>query len=308
MVDNLRALLGSSISEGSKKTYQRAWSVYSQFCRRFGGSSLPTMPLDQAAVALFISYLSASKLAPSTISSYISAISYAHKLKSYPDPTKSFLIRKLLSAQSRRGSPDVRLPITRPVLHELISSLGHTTGSAYQRTLYTAMFLIAFYGFFRVGEIAAKTKGSAHSILQFRQLQFLPNAHESRMAKITISEFKHNTSNRPFEIIIQREDSQPFCPLNALIQYCMVRGSGNGPLFCFPDASPVTVGQFNTELHRCLIFCGLDVAHYKSHSFRIGAASHAAEMGFTGAQIRTLGRWKSDAFRLYIRNDSLHAN
>ena len=88
----------------------------------------------------------------------------------------------------------------------------------------------------------------------------------------------------------------------------MVRGSGHGPLFCFPDASPVTVGQFNTELHRYLIFCGLDVAHYKSHSFRIGAASHAAEMGFTDAQIRTLGRWKSDAFRLYIPNDSLHAN
>ena len=27
VVDNLKALLGSSISEGSKKTYQRAWSV-----------------------------------------------------------------------------------------------------------------------------------------------------------------------------------------------------------------------------------------------------------------------------------------
>jgi len=172
------------------------------------------------------------------------------------------------------------------------------------------MFLIAFSSFFRVGEIAARTKGSVHSILQFSQLQFLPNAHESGMAKITISELKHNTSNRPFEIIIQREDSQPFCPLNALIQYCMVRGSGsgNGPLFGFPDASPVTVGQFNTELHRCLIFCGLNVAHYKSHSLRIGAASHTAEMGFTDAQITTLGRWKSDAFRLYIRNDSLHAN
>ncbi len=99
-------------------------------------------------VALFISYLSASKLAPSTISSYIFAISYAHKLKSYPDPTKSFFTRKLLSAQSRRGSPDVRLPITRPVLYEVISSLSHTTGSAYQRTLYTAMFPIAFNVFF----------------------------------------------------------------------------------------------------------------------------------------------------------------
>ena len=111
-------------------------------------------------------------------------------------------------------------------------------------------------------------------------------------------EFKHNNSNRPFAILIQRVDWQPFCPLHTLIQYCKVRGSGNGPLCCFPDASPVTVSQFNTELRRCLIFCGLDSAHYKSHSFRFGAASDAAEMGFTDTQIKTFGRWKSDAFKL----------
>ena len=71
---------------------------------------------------------------------------------------------------------------------------------------------------------------------------------------------------------------------------------------------PVTVSQFNTELQRCLIFCGLDSAHYKSHNFRICVASHAAEMGFTDMQIRTLGRWKSDGFKLHIRNKALQAN
>ena len=84
VVDTLQVLVRSSISEGSKKTHQRAWSVYSQFSGHFGGSLIPTRPLSPAAVALFISYLSASKLAPSSISSYISALSYAHKL-SRPD-------------------------------------------------------------------------------------------------------------------------------------------------------------------------------------------------------------------------------
>ena len=148
MVDNLKALVGSSISKGSKKIYQRAWNVYSQFPYRFGGGSLPELPLDQASVALFISFLSASNLAPSTTSSYILALSYAHKLKNLPDPTKSFLIRKLLTAQSRRDSPDVRFPITLPVLHELVSLLSHSNSSAYQRTLFAAMFLIAFTAFF----------------------------------------------------------------------------------------------------------------------------------------------------------------
>ena len=84
----------------------------------------------------------------------------------------------------------------------------------------------AFYGFFRVKELAANIGGSVCSVLQF-----LPKAQESSATKITISEFKHNNSNRPFAILIQRVDWQPFCPLHAPIQYCKVRGSGNGPLF-----------------------------------------------------------------------------
>ena len=70
---------------------------------------------------------------------------------------------------------------------------------------------------------------------------------------------------------------------------------------------PVTDNQFNSELSRCLKFCSLDTSRYKGHSFRIGATSHAADKGFSDAQIRTLGRWKSDAFKLYIRSECLSA-
>ena len=96
-----------------------------------------------------------------------------HKIKGYIDPTKSFLVHKLLTAVSRQRLADLRLPITRPVLHELIKSLQHTTSSAFQRSLYSAMFLLAFYGFFRVGELAAKGVDSAASVLQFKDLKFL---------------------------------------------------------------------------------------------------------------------------------------
>ena len=41
--------------------------------------------------------------------------------------------------------------------------------------------------------------------------------------------------------------------------------------------------------------------------FRIGAASHAAECGYSETQIRLLGRWKSDAFKKYIRLPSLQS-
>ena len=105
-----------------------------------------------------------------------------------------------------------------------------------------------------------------------------------------------NTTQTPVCYPNRAEDSMPFCPVQAMLDYCKLRGTQAGPLFCHSDTSPIKVGQLNTELHRCLSFCGLDTSRCKGHGFRMGAACHAAEKEFSDAQIRTLGRWKSDAF------------
>ncbi len=301
----MRDLLGSALAPGTKTSYQRAWRTFKNFYARFCESSTPRLPLSSPQLALFISYLSAKNLAPSTIASYLSAIGYVHKIRGYCDPTKSFLIHKLLTASSRKRLADLRLPLTRPVLHELIKSLQHTNSSAFQRCLYSAMFLFAFYGFFRVGELAAKSVDRANSVLQLRDLKFLILRGQPHLLKIIITDFKHNTDRKTFEILIERENTLPYCPVQAMVEYCNTRGALPGPLFCQQNLAPITVYQFNTELSRCLNFCGLDTSRYKGHSFRIGAASLAAEKGFSDAQIRTLGRWKSDAFKIYIRSERL---
>ena len=129
---------------------------------------------------------------------------------------------------------------------------------------------------------------------------FLSRNGPTHVAKITISKYKHNTSRRPFHILIAREVSSTFCPVLALIQYCELRGASPGPLFCRADQ--------NMELQRCLAYCGLDTSRYKSHSFRIGGACHATDRGYSDAQIHALGRWKSDAFKVYLRSEVLQAN
>ena len=117
--------------------------------------------------------------------------------------------------------------------------------------------------------------------------------------------FKHNTSNRPFDIVIPVDEFSPFCPVRIILRYCNLGGNKPGPLLCHADNTLITVNQFNTELRRCLNFCGLNPQRYKSHSFRIGAACLAADKGFSDAQIRALGRWKSRAFKLDVGNSTL---
>ena len=303
----MNELLSSSLSAGSHKIYSRAWAVFRGFYEIFVSSESFSFPLSTATIALFISYLRAKQLAASTIRCYISAISYVHKMKDLHDPTKAFLIQKLLTAAGKNKSPDSRLPITKPVLIQIVRSLEHTNSSAAQRILFRAMFLLAFYGFFRVGELATKGPDSIRSVIQLKDIRFLKTDGSIRALKITICHFKHNSTNRPVDIVIDNDCKSPFCPVQAVLEYCKQRLLEPGPLFQLHNHA-VSVHQFNAQLKACLAFCSLDSTRYKSHSFRIGAACHAAEKGFSDSQIRALGRWKSDAFKLYIRNDTLAAN
>ena len=207
--------------------YQCAWVVFHQFYAKFYGCADPPLPLPPTCIPLFISYLSFRKLAFSTIKSYLSAISYLHKLRRFQDPTKSFLIEKLSTALSRQQPLDIRLPITRPILHELLRSLSFANSSAFQRSLFSAMFLVAFYGLFRIGELASKSTRFACSIVQYSNLTFsFGDDHNGQPqgAKITISEYKHNASWKPFDILLARDFSSPFCPVIALFQYCKIWG------------------------------------------------------------------------------------
>ena len=285
MVDTLKELLHSSLSEQSRKQYSRAWVVFTEFYTRYQGADLH-LPVSTACIALFISFLCAKGLAPATINSYLSAIAYVHKIKGHYDPTKSFLVEKLLVAVGRRGQADVRMPISRPLLYELVRALQHT----------------------RICELSYNSKQQVDTVVQFDQVTFLKQSSRVTAVKIVITKFKHNTNNRPFVITIESEPSETFCPVQTLIDYIKLRGYHKGPLFTCAAGGAISTNNFNTELRRALNFCGLDCSRYKSHSFRIGAACHASEKGFSDSQIRALGRWSSDAFRTYIRPPSLKAN
>ena len=45
----------------------------------------------------------------------------------------------------------------------------------------------------------------------------------------------------------------------------------------------------------------MDLAQYTGHSFRIGAATSAAQVGLSDSPIQILGRWRSSAFQHYLR-------
>lgn len=115
-----------------------------------------------------------------------------HKLNGFSDPTDSFLVRKLLIGLCRKhASFDLRLPITCEIL-QCINIAFPTVCSCYNRSLFSAMFLLAFAAFLRVGEMTTTGKGDDNNIM-FQGVSVDAN----NTLKITFYHYKHRYLGSP---------------------------------------------------------------------------------------------------------------
>ena len=89
--------------------------------------------------------------------------------------------------------------------------------------------------------------------------------------------------------------------MRAWHDYNKLRGNARGFMFLKASGKPLSRQNFTKQLALCLKITGLSRPLYKSHFFRVGAATFAASQGFGDTQMRALGRWNSDAFIKYIR-------
>ena len=111
----VKDILQKSLS--STTWYAKIWN---DFCRTVlqTAAALPVLPFQ---AIMFLASLHQKGMAASTICSSGSAISFLHKLRGMPDPMTSFLVAKFLHGLSNANvSQDVRLPITRPLLHRML--------------------------------------------------------------------------------------------------------------------------------------------------------------------------------------------
>jgi hypothetical protein len=166
------------------------------------------------------------------------------------------------------------------------------------------LFLLAFHAFLRIGEIAAKTVAASHKVLQRSDVHFEHNGPVLSGVRIIMREFKTNKNHHPIVISLKANVGSALCPVRALFDYLNMSISTSGPLFQNPDGTPVTYSQVSSHLKSAVQFIGLNPAHFKGHSFRIGAATYAASLGYSENLIKKLGRWNSDVFHRYIRIQS----
>lgn len=240
--------------------------------------------------------MSQNGYAHNTVTSHVSAISYFNKINEHFDATQSFIIKRMLTGLNKLQSrKDTRLPISINMLGKIIPNLYQVCTSRYEAHLYSVAFSLAFSALLRISELTLPNSHSTVSALQFSDVLVAPSH-----VKIFIRSSKNDQYQNGAEIIIKFMEDNKILQ-DSLSNYLVCRPKCNGTFLCHFDGSPVTAFQFNSILKKVLEFSGIQNTFYKSHSFRIGGATYLHSIGKSDEEIKLLGRWKSNAFKSYIR-------
>ena len=198
-------------------------------------------PINVSAICTFIAYMQHKGYSPKTMSTFLSAISYTHKILDYMDTTQAFIVSKLIAGAYRmKPSFDSRFQITVTILNQIACSVNHTTDNIYDRCLYKAMFLFAFNTFARIGELALP----GNHVIQLKDIEF-EGEKQNQAVTVTFTNFKLNLHGSPHKISFHADPSATSAVIS-ITNFLHKRGSQLGPLFCSVSNKPFSRSTFDS--------------------------------------------------------------
>lgn len=195
-----------------------------------------------------------------------------------------------------------KLPITLRVLITILENLVTTSTNP---TMLRGAFTTAFAGFLRCGEFTLKAgeRFDPTIHLTWGSVTFIPNIDNATHVQLTLPSSKTDPFRKGVCIILAAAPGRISCPVDGLREMFRADSdaSPESPLFHQRGSNePLRRKFFIDAVQTALRAAGFDARKYSGHSFRRGAASSAAAAGYSDYEIQLLGRWRSDAYKLYL--------
>jgi hypothetical protein len=289
----LGKILDASIATSTRNTYNVGVRSFELFCKQMGFTPFP--PVEDVLMLFVTSAY--KRIGFKTMKVYLAGIQYTSSIQGWTTRLSRmqrlyYTLRGIRRLQGNTFSRPPRAPFTLKLLEQLHTFLRHSF-SYPDFVMLKAASLLAFFGMLRASEYLCShtTHHDPTYTLLTNDLTF---AHNRTHMVIHIKQSKTDPFREGCNLSIWANNGR-MCPVSTLRWYCM-NCHHSGPLFTFKDGTFLTRQRFSEIIQQCLPNINLN-----THSFRIGGASTAHAAGISEATIQTLGRWSSDAYRLYLR-------
>ena len=257
----------------------------------------------------FVAFLSQRGIAGSSVKSYLAAARFTQIAMGLGDPHISewprlgYVVRGMKKMTASRAARP-RLPITPSILRQLRGVWG-AMADRFNSNMLWAASCMCFFGFLRTGEVVVPSANAFDPAVHLCEGDVKVDSRASpSFLEVNIKASKTDVFRKGVKVVLGVSGAD-LCPVAAILSYMALpkpkAGPPPSPFFTFSDGSPLTRDRLVRELRAALRSAGVEADHYAGHSFRIGAATTAAAHGLPDSLIKTLGRWESAAYLLYIR-------
>ena len=294
----LESLKHRTTRDSTLQNYITIWRCFNKFLMKL--DRRPPSWEDQ--IALFAAHQIQAGTQSSMLRLYFSALKKILRDDGYKLNEDLTLFSSLARAcKLENDILRMRFPIHINFLEILVFELERIfIDQRYLELLYKSIFLISYYGLFRIGEV---TK-SNHVI---KAADFYLGRNKNKILVMLYSSKTHTRASIPQKVKISEINcsarKQFFCPFMVLRKFLELRGNykdQDEQLFIFRDHSPVLPEHVRTVLRKTIRNTGLDTSLYNCQSFQIGCCD-LIKMGYSVETVKRLGRWKSNAVYKYIR-------
>ena len=259
----------------------------------------------QYVICYYVVYLSRS-CSYRTIKTYLSGLTYLYKMYGLPHPlhTAGFHLQRLLAGVKRAKGDDrnPKRPITPRILLAMYYLLHlHTANPDPDDVVLYAAMLVAFFGFFRKGNVAAKSACWEENTHCFTRDDICFDiATYTVWIRVTMTKtIQHK--ERVLWVPMRGLKGSPLDVFAALTRaFAAVPAAGSAHAFVQSDGRPLLHTTFVARVKELIASMGLDPSNVAGHSFRRGGASFALYCNVPHAFIKLMGDWRSNAFLAYF--------
>jgi len=299
----VQELFSAGLAPSTQKSYRSGSKRFIGFCERFRIAK--PFPVSEQVLVYFVALLYRDGLSSGTIKSYLAAVRHSQIALGLGDPHVGDMpqleyvskgVKKMTACRSARP----RLPITPSILRQL-RQFWQTLPNRHDALMLWAAACMCFFGFLRAGEVVIPSASGYDSSVHLSQGDVrVDNTARPQYLEVRIKASKTDPFRKGVSVYLGK-GCEDLCPVTAILNYMVQRGSVAGPFFQFSNGNVLTRERFVTAVRSALAATGFNSSHYAGHSFRIGAATTAAQRGIQDSLIKTLGRWESSAYTVYIR-------
>lgn len=303
-------MISGAWSNATLKHYNAGVSKLMKFAHEYGVPRYYLLPIDPDVLTHFVVW-AAPKVNPdsqfnasppiksNTIRTYLSGIKAWHLFHGFDYPHKETpRIEALLTAAKKLELQTEPTERKDPILiRHLFGLVENLAGKDLESQVAYTVALVAFWGMARLGELV-KTSSKVDQV-KVKDLIWDP---KGGFVRIRIRAAKTASVGEIQEIHLQYQLSllDPIGAIRRLIED--TRATDDDPVFSYPKGNE----RVTLTKSRCLkIFSNTwktqDECKLTGHSFRVGGASLRWNLNNPLEEIVKTGRWRSEAYKLYIR-------